>query len=93
MWEGRDLRPLPLVERKHILERVVNSHPSILLARHIDRHGCDLFQAVCQNDLEGIVAKRRNGIYGEDWFKIRNRNYTQYEGRRELFEKRMKSVQ
>jgi len=26
--------------------------------------------------------------YGEDWFKIRNPHYSQYEGRRELFEKR-----
>ncbi len=38
-------------------------------------------------DLEGIVAKRRDGAYGEDWFKIRNPRYSQYEGRRELLER------
>src|SRR4051794_11370772 len=64
----------------------------ILLARHIERDGCGLFAVVCENDLEGIVAKRRNGIYGEDWFKVRNRSYTQYAGRRELLEKRRRAV-
>jgi hypothetical protein len=38
------------------------------------------------------VAKRRDAAYGEQWFKIRNPNYSQYEGRRELFEKRVRSV-
>jgi hypothetical protein len=39
--------------------------------------------------LKGIVAKRRYGGYGDSWWKIRNPNYTQYEGRNELFEKRV----
>jgi hypothetical protein len=29
-----------------------------------------------------------DAAYGEDWFKIRNPNYSQYEGGRELFDKR-----
>jgi hypothetical protein len=48
--------------------------------------GIDSFRVICEQDLEGIVAKRREGAYGEDWFKIRNPNYSQYEGRHELFE-------
>jgi ATP-dependent DNA ligase len=47
---------------------------------------------ICEQDLEGIVAKRRDAVYGEQWFKIRNPNYSQYEGRQELFEKRVRSV-
>jgi hypothetical protein len=39
--------------------------------------------------LEGIVAKKKWGGYGDGWFKIRNPKYSQYEGRHELFEKRM----
>jgi ATP-dependent DNA ligase len=89
MLDGRDLRALPLLKRKEILKRIVKSHPRILVARHVEQNGCDLFRLVCARDLEGIVAKRKNGGYGEDWFKIRNRNYSQYEGRRELFEKRV----
>jgi hypothetical protein len=43
---------------------------------------------VCAKNIEGIVAKRKNGIYapGERWLKIKNPNYTQTEGRRELFD-------
>jgi ATP-dependent DNA ligase len=74
MLDGRDVRSLPLMERKNILRRVVNKHPRILYARHFERDGCDLFRLVCEQDLEGIVAKRRDAAYGEDWFKIRNPN-------------------
>jgi bifunctional non-homologous end joining protein LigD len=92
MLDGRDLRSLPLMERKNILRPVVNKHPRILYARHFERNGCNLFRLVCERDLEGIVAKRRDAAYGEDWFKIRNPNYSQYEGRHELFEKRAKAA-
>ena len=92
MHDGRDLRALPLLERKKTLERMVKDHPRILLAHHFERNGCDLFRLVCERDLEGVVAKRRDGAYGVDWFKIRNPNYSQYEGRRELFEKRPKKL-
>jgi bifunctional non-homologous end joining protein LigD len=88
MHQDRDLRALPLVRRKKLLERIVSKHPRILLARHFERDGCALFRLVCEQDLEGTVAKRKNGAYGMDWFKIRNPNYSQYEGRHELFEKR-----
>jgi ATP-dependent DNA ligase len=89
MLDGRDIRQLPLVERKSVLKQIVNDHPRILFARHVERNGCDLFRLVCEQDLEGVVAKRKDGAYGVDWFKIRNRTYSQYEGRRELFEKRV----
>jgi hypothetical protein len=36
----------------------------------------------------GIVAKAKHAAYGEKWFKIRNPRYSQYEGRRELLERR-----
>ena len=48
----------------------------------------DSFRLACEQDLEGIVAKFRDGAYGEGWYKIRNPGYSQYEGRRELFEKK-----
>jgi len=92
MLDGQDLRSLPLLERKNILRRVVRKHRRILYARHFEQNGCDLFRLACDQDLEGIVAKRRDAVYGEDWFKIRNPNYSQYEGRQELFEKRVKTA-
>jgi ATP-dependent DNA ligase len=45
-------------------------HPDILLAQHVESVGCQLFNRVCEQDLEGIVAKRKDAAYGEDWFKI-----------------------
>jgi bifunctional non-homologous end joining protein LigD len=86
---GIDLRLRPLLERKEALLNAVAGHPGILPARHVEERGCDLFRLVCEQDLEGIVAKHKTGCYGEGWFKIRNSNYSQYEGRHELFRKRM----
>ena len=48
--------------------------------------GPALFEAICQRELEGIVAKRVDGVYrpGErGWIKIKNRNYWRYELERE----------
>ena len=53
----------------------------------------ELFRRVCDMDLEGVVAKRKNGHYTPEettWVKIRNPTYSQMEGRRELFEKRVR---
>ena len=42
---------------------------------------------MCANDLEGIVAKRLVDPYDTRvrWLKIKNRAYTQKEGRSDLF--------
>jgi hypothetical protein len=58
---------------------------------HIEQYGKALFQSVCKLDLEGIVAKHGHGPCITEpqttWFKIRNRNYSQMEGRDKLFER------
>ena len=54
------------------------------------RDGMAFFRLACENDLEGIVAKAKQGAYGEGWFKIRNPRYLQHEGRRELFQPRQR---
>ncbi len=41
----------------------------------------------CRRDLEGIVAKPRMSRYGDNWLKIKNRAYSQNEGRRKMFER------
>jgi hypothetical protein len=40
-------------------------------------------------DLEGIVAKRKADPCGPEtvWYKVKNRTYTQAEGRWELFQR------
>jgi bifunctional non-homologous end joining protein LigD len=92
LWlNGKDLRKLPLLERKRILRTVVPAGSPILYADYIERSGTELYRAVCDRDLEGIVAKRKDGLYTPvqtTWVKIKNPRYSQMDGRRELFEKR-----
>lgn len=92
LWlDGRDLRGLALAERKTILRGLVPRQPTRLLyVDHVVGTGVDLFRAVCEQDLEGIVAKRIDGPYDPDaptWVKIKNRNYSQAIGRHERFDK------
>lgn len=92
LWlDGRDLRTLPLLERKRRLRRLQASrNAGLLYADHIEAQGMKLFQAVCQRDCEGIVAKHKFGMYTTTgpatWFKILNPDYTQKLGRLEMFE-------
>jgi bifunctional non-homologous end joining protein LigD len=86
LWvDGKDVRSLPLIERKRLLGSIVPEQPSAMLyAHHVERTGVEFFRLVCEQDLEGIVAKLKHGAYGEGWFKIRNPQYSQYEGRRKM---------
>jgi bifunctional non-homologous end joining protein LigD len=92
LWlDGEDLRSRPLIERKRLLREIVPEQPSVMLyANDIEAHGREFFRLACDQDLEGIVAKLKQGAYGEGWFKIRNPWYSQYEGRRELFDRNFK---
>lgn len=90
LWlNGKDLRPLPLIERKKRLATIIPAQPAFLLyVDHVEERGRDLFAAICGQDLEGIVAKPKNSPYDPTrtkWIKIKNPNYSQKEGRREIF--------
>ena len=92
LWlDGGDLRYLPLIDRKQRLRSLIPSRGERLLyCDHVEHHGERLFQLACEQDLEGIVAKRKFDPYLErhtSWLKIRNRSYSQWVGREELFER------
>src|SRR2546425_2845567 len=59
---------------------------------HLEERGEELFQLACREDLEGIVAKWKNGLYDAErvrsWVKIKNPGYSQILGRQELFDRR-----
>src|SRR5262249_11823509 len=59
---GKDMRRLPLTQRQKIL-RVPARSRVVLCAPHLEGRGRDFFTAVCAQDLEGIVAKRKDGQY------------------------------
>src|ERR1700740_2512577 len=92
LWlNNEDLRNLPLVERKLRLRQLVRTsrNRSLLYAAHMERHGIRLFQAICQQDCEGIVAKYRRGTYTtapSSSVKILNPSYSQKRDRRDMFE-------
>jgi ATP-dependent DNA ligase len=61
--------------------------PIVSEALSVAHRGCELFDLMCANDLEGIVAKRLADPYDTriKWRKIKNPAYTQKEGRSDLF--------
>jgi ATP-dependent DNA ligase len=92
MWlNGMDIRKKPLIERKERLSELVpreNLH--LLYVGYIENGdlngGTRFFDMVCSLDLEGIVCKPRNSPYADNWWiKVKNEQYSQNEGRRELF--------
>ena len=93
LWfNNEDLRNIPLVERKLGLRHLIRTsgNRSLLYASHMERHGIRLFQAICQQDCEGIAGKYRHGTYTDkpaSWVKILNPNYSQMRDRRKTFEK------
>jgi hypothetical protein len=60
----------------------------VLCGKYIEGRGVDLFNEVVRRNLEGVVAKRKNGIYTtvSGWLKVKNPTYTQSERRYELFD-------
>jgi bifunctional non-homologous end joining protein LigD len=95
---GRDLRGLPLLQRKELLRDLLPELPGIHFNDHIARFGVDFFQLAQHNNLEGIVAKRADSLYqtgrrSKDWLKIKIRlqqeaiicGYTEPRGSRKLF--------
>jgi ATP-dependent DNA ligase len=91
MADGKDLRMEKLTDRKQELRRLLSRIPASRMryADHVAQHGTALFQRICKLDLEGIVAKHSLAPYTTErerttWFKIKNRAYSQMEGREEL---------
>ena len=86
---GRDLRDRPLVERKRVLHSLIPPQPCrVLYAGYVVGQGVQLYEASVVRDLEGVVAKLKHGLYTPEattWVKVKNRRYSQGEGRRELF--------
>jgi ATP-dependent DNA ligase len=76
----------------HELVRGNRCH-AIIFAQHIEHLGRGFFEEICARDLEGIVAKRKLATYKSNglgsWKKIKNPDYSQAEGRHDLF-KRMR---
>jgi bifunctional non-homologous end joining protein LigD len=75
--DGWDLTRAPLVERKALLERLLEgAAPALRYGEHVTEDGAKFFAAACKLGLEGIVAKRADDPYRErertrSWLKVK----------------------
>ncbi len=76
---GQDTRPLPLTERKELLETMLakGRHPHIRYLEHLTSPGEAMLHAACRLHLEGIISKRAGAPYqpgrGTAWTKAKCR--------------------
>jgi bifunctional non-homologous end joining protein LigD len=72
--DGRDLRGLPLIERKKLLKEVFQPTDVIRYSEHF-ADGKALFEAAKQQGVEGIVGKKASSFYESrrsgDWVKYK----------------------
>jgi bifunctional non-homologous end joining protein LigD len=80
--DGRDLRALPLEERKAKLEALIVKDRGVLYSQHIIGRGKDFFALAQAESLEGIIGKRRDSVYrsarSRDWFKIKAKHEEEF---------------
>lgn len=93
-----DLKPLPLLERKTILSKIITSDSEILYYNdHLINKGQALLEHSCNYELEGIISKRIDSVYlskrSQNWLKIKCLNrqefviggFTNPQGERDYF--------
>lgn len=77
LWcQGRDLKELPLTDRRAILSQILPKSDIIMLSQEFHTSGIEFLEAARNMDLEGIMAKRKDSVYQtknrtKDWLKIK----------------------
>lgn len=78
--DGEDTRSKPLIERKGLLQKIVGDilpkKGAIRYSEHVDCNGKTYFAAAAKQDLEGVMAKRKDspyqsGVRTKDWLKVK----------------------
>jgi bifunctional non-homologous end joining protein LigD len=73
--DGRDVRGLPLLERKALLRQAVEFRGHLRYTTYRRKDGEAAFRSACQRGWEGIIAKRADGRYtptrSRDWLKLK----------------------
>lgn len=75
-YDGKDLTEKLLIERKEILSKEVKEGCNLSISRWIEKNGTAFFELAKKENLEGIVAKKKNGLYfigkrTSEWIKIK----------------------
>ena len=74
--DGRSLLKEPLERRKELLHELVVVSDNVQVSPYVPGEGTTLYEAACEQNLEGIVAKKlgspyRPGKRGKEWLKIK----------------------
>jgi DNA ligase D-like protein (predicted ligase) len=73
--EGRDTRPLPLLERKALLARSLAFQGPLRFTEHRQGDGTPYWEQACRDGWEGLIAKRADAPYqsgrSRDWLKFK----------------------
>ncbi|MGI8742705.1 MAG: DNA ligase D [Bryobacteraceae bacterium] len=73
--DGYDLRQCALIDRKRLLEEILETTGQIRLSGHFIAKGKEMLEAARQNGLEGVVAKRLDSKYesrrSKCWLKVK----------------------
>lgn len=74
--DGASLIDKPLTERKRMLQKEIKESNGLSVSRYIEKNGIAFFELAKQENLEGIVAKKKDGRYHigkrtRDWVKIK----------------------
>lgn len=75
-YDGKELTDNALMKRKEYLSKAVTEGHNLSVSRWIERNGVAFFELAKKEDLEGIVAKKKDGLYHigkrtSDWIKIK----------------------
>ncbi len=77
--EGYDLRKVPLVARRQVLQRLLEERPQerLRFSAAFDVDAAAILESARQMGLEGVIAKRKDAPYEsrrtESWLKLKNR--------------------
>jgi bifunctional non-homologous end joining protein LigD len=76
LWlDDRDVRPLPLRERKRLLREALSPSDHVRLTQHRVGDGEAFFAEACRKGWEGLIAKRADSAYTDrrsrDWLKLK----------------------
>ncbi len=76
--DGTDTIGLPYLDRRRLLDALVEPSPNWLVPAHQVGDGAALLEATAASQMEGVIAKRTDSIYrpgtrAKDWIKVKNR--------------------
>jgi bifunctional non-homologous end joining protein LigD len=74
--QNRDTTKLPLVERRKLLKTLSFKDKRIKIVDYVEAEPAELLRAIREQRIEGIVGKRKNGLYEPcsrtgSWIKLR----------------------